>query len=86
MEGQYLFSHRTHPGLTHFKMKNPVGFIQTLGNQRKISKKTRPYNSLGIDCVSPNIDLVEELSVANQMGKSSLELAIPGFGIATLTA
>jgi hypothetical protein len=29
------------------------GFIQTLGNKRKISKKTRPYDGLGIDCVSP---------------------------------
>jgi hypothetical protein len=35
-------------------MKNPVGFIQTLGNKRKISKKTRPYDGLGSDCVSPN--------------------------------
>jgi hypothetical protein len=30
------------------------GFIQTLGNKRKISKKTRPYDGLGSDCVSPN--------------------------------
>jgi hypothetical protein len=29
------------------------GFIQTLGNKRKISKKTRPYDGLGSDCVSP---------------------------------
>jgi hypothetical protein len=30
------------------------GFIQTLGNKRKISKKTCPYDGLGSDCVSPN--------------------------------
>jgi hypothetical protein len=30
------------------------GLIQTLGNKRKISKKTRPYDGLGSDCVSPN--------------------------------
>jgi hypothetical protein len=30
------------------------GFIQTLGNKGKISKKTRPYDGLGIDCVSPS--------------------------------
>jgi hypothetical protein len=29
------------------------GLIQTLGNKRKISKKTRPYDGLRIDCVSP---------------------------------
>jgi hypothetical protein len=36
------------------------GFIQTLGNPRKISKKTRPYDGLGSDCVSPNTAISQQ--------------------------
>jgi hypothetical protein len=41
------------------------GFIQILGNKRKISKKTRPYDGLGIDCVSPKEfgDLIPKILV-----------------------
>jgi hypothetical protein len=69
------------------------GFIQTLGNKRKISKKTRPYDGLGIDCVSPNIVKVFGRSLFNssvsylpqgfdpiQHALSPIKVFKPGFG------
>jgi hypothetical protein len=47
------------------------GFIQTVGNKRKISKKTRPYDGLGIECVSPKTINVNEL---NTLKDRSIEL------------